>query len=120
VDPIEAEELTLLPGAEEVLALLEVRDHVRSGRWDVIVVDCAPTAETLRLLALPEALNWYMDRISQRRAQGDADLPAVPEPYVGHPDAGRHGLRRVAAAAERPVGPSARCWPGRTRRCGWC
>jgi arsenite-transporting ATPase len=63
VDPIEAEELTLLPGAEEVLALLEVRDHVRSGRWDVIVVDCAPTAETLRLLALPEALNWYMDRI---------------------------------------------------------
>jgi arsenite-transporting ATPase len=63
VDPIEAEELTVLPGAEEVLALLEVRDQVRSGRWDVVVVDCAPTAETLRLLALPEALNWYMDRI---------------------------------------------------------
>ncbi|MDX2970062.1 ArsA family ATPase [Kribbella solani] len=63
VDPIEAEELTVLPGAAEVLALLEVRDHVRSGRWDVIVVDCAPTAETLRLLALPEVLNWYLDRI---------------------------------------------------------
>jgi arsenite-transporting ATPase len=63
VDPIEAEELTVLPGAEEVLALLEVRDQVRSGRWDVVVVDCAPTAETLRLLALPEALNWYMDRV---------------------------------------------------------
>ncbi|WP_328995127.1 ArsA family ATPase [Kribbella sp. NBC_01245] len=63
VDPIEAEELTVLPGAEEVLALLEVRDHVRSGQWDVIVVDCAPTAETLRLLALPEALNWYMNRL---------------------------------------------------------
>ncbi|MGQ0846071.1 MAG: ArsA family ATPase [Sporichthyaceae bacterium] len=63
VDPIEAEELTVLPGAEEVLALLEVRDQVGSGRWDVVVVDCAPTAETLRLLALPDALNWYMDRI---------------------------------------------------------
>lgn len=63
VDPIEAEALTVLPGAQDVLALLEVRDHARSGRWDVIVVDCAPTAETLRLLALPEALNWYMDRI---------------------------------------------------------
>jgi len=63
VDPIEAEELTVLPGAEEVLALLEVRDQVRSGRWDVVIVDCAPTAETLRLLALPEALNWYMDRV---------------------------------------------------------
>jgi arsenite/tail-anchored protein-transporting ATPase len=63
VDPIAAEELTVLPGAEEVLALLEVRDHVRSGRWDLVVVDCAPTAETLRLLALPDALGWYMDRV---------------------------------------------------------
>jgi arsenite/tail-anchored protein-transporting ATPase len=63
VDPIAAEELTVLPGAEEVLALLEVRDQASSGRWDVIVVDCAPTAETLRLLALPEALGWYMERV---------------------------------------------------------
>ncbi len=56
VDPITAEELTVLPGAEEVLALLELRRHVVSGAWDVVVIDCAPTAETLRLLALPEAL----------------------------------------------------------------
>ncbi len=63
VDPIEAEELTVLPGAEEILALLELRDQARSGRWDLVVVDCAPTAETLRLLALPEAVNWYMDRV---------------------------------------------------------
>lgn len=63
VDPITAEELTIIPGAEEVLALLELRRHVGSGDWDVVVVDCAPTAETLRLLALPEALNWYMSRM---------------------------------------------------------
>ena len=63
VDPITAEELTVLPGAEEVLALLELRRQVASGEWDVVVVDCAPTAETLRLLALPEALGWYMDRV---------------------------------------------------------
>ncbi len=63
VDALEAEELTVLPGAEEVLALLEVRNQVASGRWDLVVVDCAPTAETLRLLALPEALGWYMDRV---------------------------------------------------------
>ncbi|HET7387894.1 MAG TPA: TRC40/GET3/ArsA family transport-energizing ATPase [Nocardioidaceae bacterium] len=63
VDPITAEELTVLPGAEEVFALLEVSAQVRSGRWDVVIVDCAPTAETLRLLALPEALGWYMDRV---------------------------------------------------------
>jgi arsenite/tail-anchored protein-transporting ATPase len=72
VDPIEAEELTVLPGAEEVLALLEVRDRVNSGAWDVVILDCAPTAETLRLLALPDALRWYMDRIwpTERRILG--------------------------------------------------
>ncbi len=63
VDPVAADELTVIPGAEEVLALLEVRAQARSGRWDVLVVDCAPTAETLRLLALPEALGWYMERV---------------------------------------------------------
>jgi arsenite-transporting ATPase len=63
VDPLEAEELTVLPGAEEVLALLELREQVASGRWDTVVVDCAPTGETLRLLALPEALRWWMRRI---------------------------------------------------------
>jgi arsenite-transporting ATPase len=69
IDPLEAEELTVLPGAEEVLALLELRRQAASGRWDAVVVDCAPTGETLRLLALPEALRWWMHRIfpSDRR-----------------------------------------------------
>jgi arsenite-transporting ATPase len=70
VDALQAEELTVLPGAEEVLALLEVRKQVASGIWDLVVVDCAPTGETLRLLALPEALNWYVEKVfpAQRRA----------------------------------------------------
>jgi len=63
IDPVAAEELTVIPGAEEVLALLQLRERARSGEWDVIVIDCAPTAETLRLLALPEALGWYMQRV---------------------------------------------------------
>lgn len=63
VDRIAAEELTILPGAEEVFALLELQRMASSGEWDTIVVDCAPTAETLRLLALPEALGWYLERI---------------------------------------------------------
>jgi arsenite-transporting ATPase len=77
-DPITAEELTVVPGAEEVLALLEVRTQVRSGQWDVVVVDCAPTAETLRLLALPEALGWYLDRLlSTDRRLGKALRPVL-------------------------------------------
>ena len=63
VDPVQAEELSVLPGAEEVLALLELRAQADSGRWDLVVVDCAPTGETLRLLALPEALQWYVDKV---------------------------------------------------------
>lgn len=60
---IEAEELTVFPGMDEIFSLATVRDHVRSGDYDVIVVDCAPTAETLRLLSLPEVLSWYMEKM---------------------------------------------------------
>jgi arsenite/tail-anchored protein-transporting ATPase len=60
---IEAEELTVFPGMDELFALATVRDHARSGTYDVIVVDCAPTAETLRLLSLPEVMSWYMDKM---------------------------------------------------------
>ncbi len=69
VDPVVAEELTVLPGVEEVLALLAVRDLARSGQWDALVLDCAPTAETLRLLALPEALGWYLAKIMPTHRQ---------------------------------------------------
>jgi arsenite/tail-anchored protein-transporting ATPase len=62
-DSITAEELTVLPGIEEVLALLAVHELAVDGRWDAVVLDCAPTAETLRLLALPGALSWYLQRI---------------------------------------------------------
>ncbi len=70
VHPIAAEEMTVIPGVEEVLALLELRLHALADAWDLIVLDCAPTAETLRLLALPEALGWYVDRMLplERRA----------------------------------------------------
>jgi arsenite-transporting ATPase len=69
VDPITADELTIIPGFDEVLALLELRKHVLGDDWDLIVIDCAPSAETLRLLALPEALGWYMNKLfgHQRR-----------------------------------------------------
>jgi len=63
IDPVVAEELTSLPGAEEIVALLELRRQVETGPFDLIVVDCAPTAETLRLLALPEALSWHLERL---------------------------------------------------------
>ena len=63
VDPVVAEEMTELPGADEIVALLELRAQIESGPWDLVIVDCAPTAETLRLLALPEALAWHLERL---------------------------------------------------------
>jgi arsenite-transporting ATPase len=63
VDAIEAEELSVIPGLDEIFSLTDVKTHVDSGRYDLLVVDCAPTAETLRLLSLPEAMNWYIERI---------------------------------------------------------
>ena len=91
VDPVVADELTSLPGAEEVTALAALAHQAESGDWDLVVVDCAPTAETLRLLALPEVLGWHLDRLlpAQRRlltvlrpaASAAAGVP-VPGPEV--------------------------------------
>jgi arsenite-transporting ATPase len=63
VAAIEAEELAVIPGLDEIFALSDIKAYADSGEWDVVVVDCAPTAETLRLLSLPEILRWYMDRV---------------------------------------------------------
>lgn len=63
---VDAEELTVLPGVEELLALGEVRRQTESGLWDVVVMDCGPTAETLRMLTLPEAVSGYIERVWPR------------------------------------------------------
>src|SRR5690606_14751131 len=59
----EAEELPVLPAREQIFRPVDVHAHPNAGENDVLVVDCAPTAETLRLLTLPDALGWYMERI---------------------------------------------------------
>lgn len=63
VDSLEAEELSIVPGLDEVFALSDIKQHASSDAWDVVVVDCAPTAETIRLLSLPEVLARYMERL---------------------------------------------------------
>jgi len=63
VGDIEAEELAVIPGLDEVFALSDIKRHAESGDYDVLVVDCAPTAETIRFLSLPDVLGWYMERL---------------------------------------------------------
>jgi arsenite/tail-anchored protein-transporting ATPase len=63
VDRILAEELTVPPGMDEIFALLQLKRHHESGEFDVIIVDCAPTGETLRLLSFPEVARWWLEKV---------------------------------------------------------
>ena len=63
LDAIEAEELSVIPGLDEIFSLSDIKSFAEAGTWDVVVVDCAPTAETIRFLSLPDILSWYMERI---------------------------------------------------------
>lgn len=63
VDEVAAEELAIIPGMEEVVSLLHIRRQARDGNFDVVVVDAAPTGETVRLLTMPETFQWYAGRV---------------------------------------------------------
>jgi arsenite/tail-anchored protein-transporting ATPase len=91
-DALEAEELAMLPGMDELFGLLMVRRHNRGGRYDALVVDAAPTGETLKLLSLPDQVSWYVEKVFplQRRAakivrpftRRTSSLPPLPEDSV--------------------------------------
>ncbi len=63
VEDVVAEEVTILPGLEEGAHLLWINKYVQDNQFDVLVVDAAPTAETLRLLSLPDVTRWWFERI---------------------------------------------------------
>lgn len=91
VNDLIAEEVAVIPGMDELASLLQIVYLQSSGDFDVVVVDMAPTAETLRFLAFPEAANWYLQRIFplQRQAmrlarpllRGITDMP-LPDDHV--------------------------------------
>ena len=60
---VEAEELAILPGMEELSAMMYVNQFRREQRYDVVVLDCAPTAESMRFVSMPTMLEWYMKHI---------------------------------------------------------
>src|SRR3954468_6033366 len=63
VDRITAEELTVPPGMDELFSLLQIKAHHESNEYDAIVVDCAPTGETLRLLSFPDVASWWLEKV---------------------------------------------------------
>ncbi|BAM00119.1 MULTISPECIES: ArsA family ATPase [Caldilinea] len=66
-----AEEMAIIPGMEEVVSLLHINKQANEGHFDCVIVDAAPTGETMRLLTMPESFQWYVARL---RSWGDAPM----------------------------------------------
>lgn len=91
-ESLAADELAMLPGMDEIFGLLMVRRHEQEGKYDALVLDAAPTGETLKLLSLPDHTSWYVEKIFpiQRRAaklvrpfaRRASSLPPLPEDSV--------------------------------------
>jgi arsenite-transporting ATPase len=58
-----AEEMAIIPGMEEIVSLLHIHKQAEEGNFDRVIVDAAPTGETMRLLTLPESFQWYAARL---------------------------------------------------------
>ena len=63
LDEVLAEELAILPGMEEISLLLYINKYVKEKQFDVILLDCAPTGESLRFISIPTTLEWYMNKV---------------------------------------------------------
>lgn len=96
LDHLDAEELTVLPGVDELLALAEVARLGAAGPWEVVVVDCGPTAETLRWLALPEAVATYLDRVLAANGRLGGFVASVTGRTAHHVSAAASAITRLA------------------------
>jgi arsenite-transporting ATPase len=101
LERILAEEIAILPGMEEVVALLFINRYAREERYDAVLLDCAPTGESLRFLSMPTALEWYMrkvfrvEKVMVGLSRPLAALYGVPLPERGYFDAIRGLYERL-------------------------
>ena len=85
VKDITTEELTILPGIEDLLSLMRILGYYKEKSYDVIVVDCAPTGETLALLSFPDMFRWWMDKLFPLKRKAIKVTKPVLEPLLGLP-----------------------------------
>ena len=102
VDRISAEELTVPPGMDELFSLLQLKRHHESGEWDAIIVDCAPTGETLRLLSFPDVARWWLEKVFPLERQILAAARPIARTLLDIPLPERGGVRRRPAAVAQP------------------
>ncbi len=80
LDGVQAEELAILPGMDEIFGLVRMKRHYDEGEYDVLIIDSAPTGTALRLLSLPEVGGWYMRRFYKPLQNVSAVLRPLVEP----------------------------------------
>jgi arsenite-transporting ATPase len=80
LEGVEAEELAILPGMDEIFSLVRMKRHYDEGEYDVLIIDSAPTGTALRLLSLPEVAGWYMRRFYKPLQAVSAALRPLVEP----------------------------------------
>jgi len=85
IDDIIAEELAILPGFDELASLLHLLHYYEKKEYDVIILDCAPTGETLRLLSVPEVAKWYMNRFFGIEKKILKLVKPIAEPLINVP-----------------------------------
>jgi arsenite-transporting ATPase len=83
IKDIVAEEVTILPGLEEGAHLLWINKYIHEGQYDVLIVDAAPTAETLRLLSLPDVTRWWFERVLTLTRGAAKLLRPIARPLIG-------------------------------------
>ena len=96
-----AEEVAVLPGMEELVALLHITRHHEQGEYDLLVVDCAPTAETLRLLSFPDMARWYMHRLFPVQKTVAATLGPLARGVLGLPVPEREVFESIQALYQK-------------------
>lgn len=85
VKDITTQELTVFPGMEDLLSLLRILQYAKEDRFDVIVIDCAPTGETLALLSFPEMFRWWMEKLFPLKKKAIKVMGPILEPMLGIP-----------------------------------
>lgn len=95
VDDMEADEVAAVPGMEELASLLWINRHHESEDYDVVVVDCAPTGETLRLLSFPDSARWWIDKLLPLQRRLSQVLRPVMRPITGIPVPDQEVFRAV-------------------------